>query len=827
MTELLAPAGSAESLKAAIAGGAKAVYLGGKTFSARAFADNFTLEEIRAAVQLAHFWNVKIYVAVNTLVSDDEMMSAVFYAAELYRAGVDAVIVQDLGLLDLLLRALPDLPVHASTQMSIHNAAGCNLLEQMGLERVILARELSLADMRQLRGATGIGLETFVHGALCVCYSGQCLFSSLVGGRSGNRGRCAQPCRMAYNFVNEYGEPYQLNHKGNYLLSPRDLIGYESLDELYQVGMDSWKIEGRMKKAEYVATVCRLYSEALRQLEESSSAENDPDGLRQLLQVFNRDHCQGYWHGNPGASLMSYSRPNNRGVLVGRIAGKENSRIKIRLVQPLHLGDMLEIWQSGKGETLTVSEMYYAGSACEQGRIGDIVEIPAAGGRENDRVFKIFDFQLMEAARSTYLDFQQKPLHFVVSATLGEAISIKAFDEDGYSSESKSEYVVEKAINSASDMTSVRVQLGRLGNTGYSLGEVTGEIDKGIMIPSSVLNKCRRALTDDLLYQRQQKDMHQFDQVRFAKAVKNSFPEGKTDKKIRGQELAALVADPAQAKLAAQCGIKDIYFDAMGFVGRSLIDYRHLAEEMGKNKARLIPYLPQIIMPREEEGWRKRIAAWKNYAIPAVIVNNLSQIAMLKEEGWQERIYVGSGINCFNSLSAVMLAKQGVSRICLSPEMTLDQMRALKTKDVELEVFAQGALQLMVSESCALGSLIGERDMANKQPRLCKRPCLDKGRKYHLRDEKGFVFPVRFDPACRMHVFNSREHCLLKEMDNLKKAGISHLLLDMRLYDDLKAKRLLNCYHLAVGDELNFAEAKQRITTMVQDYTKGHLYRGV
>lgn len=826
MTELLAPAGSFDALKAAIAGGAKAVYLGGKTFSARAFADNFTLEEIREAIKIAHFWQVKVYVAVNTIVSDEEMIPAIFYAAELYRAGVDAIIVQDLGLLHLLRKALPEMHIHASTQMSIHNSAGCNILDEIGVERVILARELSLDDMKMVREKSNVGLETFVHGALCVCYSGQCLFSSMVGGRSGNRGRCAQPCRMAYSFVNEYGEPYQSSQKGNYLLSPRDLISYEHLADLYAVNMDSWKIEGRMKKPEYVAIVCRLYSQALQQLEETGSSKIDPDAMRQLLQAFNRDHCLSYWQGNPGAALMSYARPNNRGVLLGRIQGKVNGKIRIRLVQPLSIGDMLEIWQSGKGETLTVNEILVNGSKVEKADIGDIVEIAATGGRDNDRVFKIFDSLLMEEAKRSYTEFINKPLHFEITAKLDQPITIRAFDDDGYTSMITSEYRVEKAIKSVSDMTSIRVQLGRLGGTGYGLGELTGDVDKGIMIPSSVLNKCRRELTDDLLYQRENNDFRKFDQIRFAKAVKDSDPTQQEAKIIKKQSLTALVATEKQAHLAAGCGVEDIYFDVLGFVGRNPVDYRQLAENMQKKGARLVPYLPQIIMPREEEGWRKRIKTWNSFDISAIMVNNLSQIGMLKEEGWQGETFAGIGMNCFNSRTALMLAEQGVSRITLSPEMTLAQIKTLRAQ-ADLEIFAQGALPLMVSEYCALGALMGGRDMQNGKLQPCSRPCLTKGKTYNLRDEKGFVFPVHFDPACRMHVFNSKAHCLLKEIPVLKAAQIKNLLLDMRLYDDNMIKRLLNCYHLAVGDDLNFVEASTRIDNLVSDYTKGHLYRGV
>lgn len=831
MTELLAPAGSFAALKAALANGATAVYLGGKTFSARAFADNFTLEEIREAVKLAHFWDAKVYVALNTLVADEEMMSAIFYAGELYRAGVDAVIVQDIGLLRLLRIALPQFAVHASTQMSIHNAAGCQLLKTMGVERVILARELSLQDIELIRRSTDIGLETFVHGALCVCYSGQCLFSSMVGGRSGNRGRCAQPCRMSYTLVDELGTPVESNQKGSYLLSPRDLVGYPELERLYHTGMDAWKIEGRMKKPEYVATVCRIYSEALRQLSQNGSYEADENQLRQLLQVFNRDQSTGYWLGNPGAALMSYARPNNRGVLLGRIAYTGNGRISIKLSQPLFIGDMLEVWVSGGSrETITVKEIYRDNLACESAKPGETVSVAGHGGREGDRVFKIFDAPLMETARASFTDFITKPLHFQITAKLGQPLRVRAFDDDGYQAEYSSEYVVSAATTSISDMTSVRVQLGRLGGTGYALGELAGVLDQGIILPSSVLNKCRRELVADILQQREAKDLRQLDKVKFALAVRKSEPRPAAlapAKNSGRMQLSALVADQEQAQLAASRGIRDIYFDAVGFAGRAKIDYRQVISLLQQDSARLIPYLPQIILPHEEKAWEEMIRSWQSIAIDAVVANNLGQFSLLRNLGWQKTIYAGMGFNCFNSRSCLLLGQMKIKRVTLSPEMTMEQLRQLRSSGLETEVFAQGAMQLMVSEYCAAGALCGGRYHEGDKHTSCTRPCRKPGAQYYLRDEKGFTFPLRFDRACRMHVFNSRQHCLLKEIPELAKAGIDRLLLDLRLYPRPIARRLLDLYRMAVSDSLNFAEAKTRIDTVMQDYTKGHLYRGV
>lgn len=321
---------------------------------------------------------------------------------------------------------------------------------------------------------------------------------------------------------------------------------------------------------------------------------------------------------------MSYARPNNRGVLLGRIAYTGNGRIAIKLSQPLFIGDMLEVWVSGGSrETITVKEIYRDNLPCDSAQPGDTVSVVGNGGREGDRVFKIFDAPLMEAARASFNDFITKPLHFQVTAKLGQPLRIRAFDDDGYQAEYVSEYIVSAANTSISDMTSVRVQLGRLGGTGYSLGELTGHLDQGIILPSSVLNKCRRELVGELLEQREAKNQRQLDKVKFALAVRKSEPQ-KTkinhNNHFASMQLSVLVADQEQAQLAASRGIRDIYFDAVGFAGRAKTDYRQLIASLQKHQARLIPYLPQIILPHEEKVWAEMISSWKSIAIDAVVV---------------------------------------------------------------------------------------------------------------------------------------------------------------------------------------------------------------
>lgn len=831
MTELLAPAGSFEALKAAIANGANAVYLGGKSFSARAFADNFTLDEIGEAVRIAHFHNVRVYVTVNTLIADKEMVGLLFYVSELYRLGVDAVIVQDIGVIRLLRQALPGLALHASTQMTVHDAAGAQQLAELGAERVILARELSFADIAAVKADSPLELETFVHGALCVCYSGQCLFSSMVGGRSGNRGRCAQPCRMAYRLTDEFGDEAPTNAEGKYLLSPRDLFGYRDVEALHQLGLAAWKIEGRMKKPQYVATVCRIYGKLLRQLEEGRAVVLDDEDMRQLMQAFNRDRCSGYWHGNPGSALMSYTRPNNRGMFIGRISEARDGMISVRLVQKLHRGDGVEIWQTGRREGCTIDRLFVGGEQRDEAAAGETASFAVQAGRPGDRVFKTYDAPLMEQAELSYARLPDKPLHFEVTAHVGQALTVAARDDDGYSAARRADYTVERAAKPTQPRNIAFAQLGRLGGSGYALETLRGDIDDDALLPASVLNHIRRELVDDIFRQRAAKDKdHAFDEARFTAVVRQAEPmPDQPVQKPRYQPLrySALVHTEQGVMLAAQRGVSDIYFDVCGFAGSAGADLHRLAAKVYGQQAALIPYLPQVILPREEAHYLAGLEKWRESSlIHAVVVNNLGQIRLLRQLGWKEALYAGSGLNVFNSAACAALAELGVSRVLLSPELTLAQLQQINAAGLETEVFGQGALQLMVSEYCLLGAALGGRVCDDKQDTPCSRPC--RARKtYCLTDEKGYRFPVATDSACRMHIFNSREHCLLEDMPQLAAAGVARVMLDLRLYDAQRAGRILDLYREAAVDSFSFEEAKRKLPSLIKEYTKGHLYRGV
>jgi putative protease len=506
--ELLAPAGSSEAFKAAVENGADAVYLGGKNFSARASAANFDLEELQKAVRYAHERQVKVYVTVNILIADQEFQELLDYLFALHEIGVDAVILQDVGVAELIHTILPEMETHASTQMTVNTSWGVQHLESLGFCRAVLARETSADEMKMIADQTPLDLEVFVHGALCIGYSGQCLMSSFIGGRSGNRGTCAQPCRMTYQLVKKEKENLLVQkNSGEHLLSPRDLNLAEELAELKQIGIRSLKVEGRMKRPEYVATVIRLYRQAIDRIgdQREGSAVTpllNPAEHQELLQVFNRDFTSGYFRENLGAELMSYSRPNNRGTRLGRVARLEPGKLSLKLEAALHPGDGIEFWTGRGREGVTVGLIWKDQTEVTEGLHGETVQIEFFGmAQPGDRVFKTNDALLMEKARVSFQEGREqrkRPLTIRLSGHVGEKLRM-----DVMGSERRvtvySVSAAQTALKRPLTWDYAFQQLGRLGTTPFWLDKLELEVDEGIMLPVSDLNEMRRLAVEELL----------------------------------------------------------------------------------------------------------------------------------------------------------------------------------------------------------------------------------------------------------------------------------------------------------------------------------------
>ncbi|MGB9825570.1 MAG: DUF3656 domain-containing U32 family peptidase, partial [Desulfofundulus sp.] len=657
---------------AAVQNGADAVYLGGKLYNARQGAANFGHEELQRAVDYAHIRGVRVYVTVNILLSDEELEDAARFLHFLQRAGADGVIVQDLGLATLARQVLPELPLHASTQMTVHNRAGVEKLLALGFRRVVLAREMSLEEIRAIKDATGAELEVFIHGALCICYSGQCLLSSMIGGRSGNRGRCAQPCRLRYTLVDERGrtvvEPREV---GEYLLSPRDLNLSEHLPDLIRAGINSFKIEGRMKRPEYVATVVRVY----RNLIDRALAGGDffvtPEEARDLAQIFNRDFTTGYFFTRPGYELMSYKRPNNRGLFLGRVVRyhARTGRAEVALEQPLRVGDGIEVWVSRGGRVgVEVHAIWEKGRQVEHAPAGAVVEISLPREvRPQDRLFKTHDSSLMERARATFAsprEVRKSPVVFHVRVWLGEPVQVRVEDEAGHSGVGTGVTPARPADRRPLTPEFLKGQLDRLGNTPFALKDVYCELDGNVIVPVGEINEARRRAVEELEAARikSARPAPPIPEDVFArrlaearlKAAGRVLPAGWSPGKR--PLLSIAVTDLVSLEAAVSAGVDQVYFGGESFrsgppVGEDEI--RRGAEICQKHGVRFILSTPRIIHDPEMAAVERLLELAGKLPARGVLVGNLGLIERVARTGLP--LYADPAFNVFNLRTAMYL----------------------------------------------------------------------------------------------------------------------------------------------------------------------------
>ncbi|HIU10977.1 MAG TPA: U32 family peptidase [Candidatus Avidehalobacter gallistercoris] len=804
--EILAPAGSREAFFAAIHSGADAVYLAGKQFGARAYAANFDLDELCGLLRYAHLRGVSVYVAVNTLLKDAEFSAALEFCRRLYEIGADALIVQDIGLAAELAAAYPQLPLNASTQMTLHNSAGVRFMERFGFRRAILAREVSLSDIRAVCAATDMQIEVFAHGALCICFSGQCLFSSLIGGRSGNRGRCAQPCRLQYELLDKQGNVAATGH----LLSPRDLNTIDLLPELAEAGVVSLKLEGRMKRPEYVAAVTAAYAAA--KLGEKYDAAA-------LAQAFNRGFTKAYLTDNPGAEMMSYDRPNNRGTRLGRIESVERDALVLRLDAPLAPGDGVEIWVSRGGrqgfEVKTVKEV-------APGR----VLIPLAGIalqvknlRLGDRVFKTYDRVLAKEYAGKFIARDDLPLRLHFVGRQGERPHLTAYYKN-VSAEATADYIIPPAQNRPADWELLQKQFGRLGGSGWHLTELAGELATGVMLPASVLNNLRRealqALEDKLLAP-WRRDKLPRPHMR-GELTACTLPPKKQAK------LAAAVDGIAQAEAAVAAGADIIYWCGWRWRFQSEPGEAELRYLAGLGE-RVLVMLPTIALEDELPLWRRRLKAYQEAGFAGIVAANPWAFTLLAEQGWHTEIVAGQGLNCLNKAAAMAYGRQGVNRVTMPAELNAGEISALALAlpnlATEMQVF--GNMRVMQSRHCPIGALLGGKTAA----KACSGACRSGG--FWLRDAKGFEFPVYTDEFCRSHIYNGHQLCLLEETPRLS-AEHDVLFLDLFHYPAEQAAKIVAVFEWARhgAADADLAAAKERLIALTgRKLTKGHYYRGV
>jgi len=834
--ELLAPVGGREALAAAVENGADAVYLGGKVFSARQSAANFSDEEILEAITFAHLRAVKVYVAVNILLDNGEIKELIDYLCFLYEAGVDAVIVQDPGVAKIARQIVPDLEIHASTQMTAHNLAGVQLLEEYGFKRVILAREMDLTEIKQITQGAVAEIEVFIHGALCICYSGQCLMSSMIGGRSGNRGRCAQPCRLPYTLVDRAGHSVDINKEtGDYILSPKDLNTIKILPNLIEAGVTSFKIEGRMKRPEYVATVVRNYREALdRYLADQLAYHVPPQQQKELTQIFNRDFTTGYLEGRQGIDLLSHRRPNNRGLRLGRVVrySYENRTAAIKLDEDLRIGDGIEIWVSVGGRVGTiVTRIDTASGQISEAASGMEVWVPVPDPvKPGDRVFKTNDARLIELAQATFAapsPVRRIPVQVDVLVRVGQPLSVRLTDQDGNTTEAKTAFIAEKALKRPLVYETVEAQMNRLGNTVFTINKLNIDIEGEVMVPQSEMNAVRRAAVQQLEELRLAPWRRSLDVEGAQKAGKALFkqilsPRRQTKHK---PELAVRVEDVAAVQAAVDNGADIVYFGGESFSGKDYTEQEYdAAYRACREKGRKIVFsLPRIIKPGQTSEIAELLKMIKQIKPDGISVANIGALQMARK--LEIPMYADYQLNIFNNVSLEFFREHDIRHAALSPELSMMQVEQIaQAATIPTECLVHGQVELMVTENCAIGSLSGGLSSSTSCQKKCRKGY------FGLKDRMGMIFPIETDQYCRMHIFNTKELSMLSHLPKFTDVGVSTIRIEAKRKSAKEVAYLTSIYRqvLDVGTGhpiLSNAAALSEVEH--QNITRGHYFRGV
>ena len=823
--ELLAPAGSYDAFLAAAENGANAVYLGGKLLNARAFAGNFDDEELERALDYAHSRGVKIYLTLNTLVLDNEMQEALEYAGRAYEMGVDAFIVQDVGLVSNLKKAIPELPIHASTQMTTYNIEGVSSLENMGFSRAVLARELTLTEIKNICSNTQLEIEVFAHGALCICYSGQCLMSSIIGGRSGNRGKCAQPCRLPYSILKDNNY-----FKSGYLLSPKDICFIENLSELIAAGVSSLKIEGRMKSPEYVATVISTYRKYLDELEHrKSKVEVSEEDMHRLLQNFNRGgFSKGYLLGKTGPDMMAYQKPKNWGTYLGTVLAydKSTNSVKIKLDNSLGNGDGIEIWsgksyQDSPGGIIT-KIVKYGQQQVKRAHKGDIVWVSVIKGNvENgSKVYKTSDREMLENAAASFAKSTRKinvTANFLLK--LGQLPVLSISDDYGNSVSATGEVMAEKAINKPLSEERISEQLKKTGSTPFNITKLTLDIDNAVVIPISELNNIRRKATDLL-------------ENKIILSSKKKIYTG------TGDLYKSLLDFPGNShgrnnkvKISAMLYRIDENLDFCKInADRLYVPYTSLLKEAAKHEViklkeqdkEIFAYIPAVIKGKYSEIIEKSAQSIAQ-VVDGFLVGNMGVTQLLKQKlGGNIKLIGDYSLNILNSSTLHFYKESGYSGAMLSYELNLSQLSLMSfPQEFETEIGVYGKIPVMTSEYCPVGGSVG-----NNEPQKCKTIC--KNGIYHLKDRKDAEFLVMCDCVdCRSTIFNSNVIFAPDLLAQVSKSEVQYIRLN---FVDESAEEIYDIVnlHKSIVENKSYSEKDKLIEKIkAKGFTKGHLQRGV
>lgn len=806
--ELLAPAGTMENFMAALESGADAIYLGGKVFNARAHAANFGIDELREAVRLAHILDVSVYVTVNILIGDTELKDLEQYIKDLDSIGVDAIIVQDLAVAEVAKRVAPNIHLHGSTQMTAATLDAVRFYESLGFTRVVLARELSLKEIQHICKHCKAEIEVFVHGALCVCYSGQCLMSSFIGGRSGNRGACAQPCRLPYELLDSKGESVLPKHEA-YLLSPKDLNYSEHMNELVAAGVTSFKVEGRMKKVSYVRQVIGTYREIL---DEASIHENQ---RKALASGFNRGFSTAYLEDTVGRQMMTVVAPNHQGKPIGESYTKKGE-VYLSLTEPIEQGSLVKILQSNGSVTYytvddewtCVSDTLYKGRPAEGLAVGQLY---LASTPKNAKSRGLQEFT-RKYDMSVYLS--------VGSNGETNYTELTAILDSGLSVAVTNEYVPAIANKVPTSLEKVTEQLGRLGNTLFRLSYV--DIPDGpYMWPASVLNALRRDAVTALETALITHHVESWQALQVTGDVDYDFKAQHELSYDTCPMISARVDEIEGVKAAISGGAQKIVFggDRLSRTPYALSIYDEVARLCAQSDVICTFATPRVVKDDEVEAYKHTLEAIVQAHPDSISIHVPQALLWLRELGYTGAIEADTGLNIFNTPTLHFWEQLHMSCVNPSQELTLKQITELaKHSHVPIETMIHGYTEMMISEYCAIASFVGTGSKVN-----CPMPCVKES--YSLKDRKGEIFPIRTDPYCRMHIMNSHEMDMRAYVPMLLQKGISILRVDGRHMKPSYVKDIVSQY---VGIATGTMEAPpKKIDSQGESITRGHYFRGI
>ncbi|WP_455067559.1 DUF3656 domain-containing U32 family peptidase [Parvimonas micra] len=761
MFELLSPAGSMESLKAGIQNGADAIYLGGSSFGARAAATNFDNDELIEAVKYAKLRDVNIFVTVNTSIKETEIEDLISYTDFLYKIGVDAIILSDIGIAEVLRKRYPNMELHASTQISAHSLNDVLELKQVGFDRVVIARELGIEEIKEICDNVDIDIEVFIHGAICVSYSGQCLMSSMLGDRSGNRGRCAQPCRQSYKLINKTTGKI-INVNGNYLLSPKDLCSIENIEKILDTGVKSLKIEGRMKRPEYVAVVTSRYRKAIDNYINNKITTDKKTLKEDLEAIFNRKFTSGYLMSKNGSDIINLDKPNNVGVKVGEVLSfnLKKNKLKIKLSGKLSKGDGINLGGGNIGRIIKDGEIFDCGVA------GDIVEIDFIKNiKPKTPVYKTSDKQLVDNANKSFKEgIENKKINLKCEIFIKVGYKIK-FNLENI--EIFSDEIIEKANNKEAEIDKIIERLSKTGGTPYNFFFSNIFVDKNAFIPVSVLNNLRRKAIEK--YEEYRLDfsakriIYPYDNYSYLKGEK--VFNGKITLKVHNNsQLDTILENPNISEF-----VKEIYTEDFTLLEK----YYSKFKTLGIN---IIYSALGVIRNEEYYVLEKYLSKINSDIFNKVQISTWGSKNFFKSKFGTKKFNIDTYFNIYNSYSLKFFEKYfDAEDITISQEINKFEIKNLLDKSKErnsnVDMIIYGHTRSMLTEYCAMGVLTKD---CHKDRRCSECARSD----YILKDNENREFRLFQDIFCRTEI---RNHLTLDLRENIKEIfelGIDRVRLD-------------------------------------------------